>query len=327
MFAKDHFDVDTSLYTIAWIATGIAEFDAACLMLDKDHGQYAPRQRFCIGSWYVLGEACGQKVALIMAMAQDDFVRQLACLSLDLDVHFPNLRSSIVVSVGSGIPSEMHDVRLGDVVVSTPQRQYGGVVNVDGDFSRHPNDLLEPVAPATLGVARLLERDIRTGLGPRGMLRHLAHMKASNANTKPNPETEYAYPGVEKDRLYPADYECQRPGRYAVCTAGPDDTSKAITRPARTNTEPKIHFGTVAACRGAVEYAMERELIREYTGALAAQAGAEYLMTIRPLVVVGVADYGDSHADSHEGGKWKKYAAVNAAACAKDLTGRLPAAQ
>jgi hypothetical protein len=68
---------------------------------------------------------------------------------------------------------------------------------------------------------------------------------------------------------------------------------------------------------------MNRDLIREHTGALAVQIGAEYLMNVHPLVIVGVANYGDSHSDW----KWKKYAAGNAAACAKDLIGRIPASR
>ncbi|CEL02249.1 hypothetical protein ASPCAL03421 [Aspergillus calidoustus] len=63
--------------------------------------------------------------------------------------------------------------------------------------------------------------------------------------------------------------------------------------------------------------------MENHTGALAVPVGAEYLMYLRPLVVVGVANYGDSHSDE----KWKKFVAGNAAACAKDLVGRLPAPQ
>jgi hypothetical protein len=143
-------------------------------MLDKQHGDDAPRNRFCGGSWYTLGEAAGHNVVFIMAIADDDQVRELACLSIDLEIHFPNVRACMVISVSTGIPREGHDVRLGDVVVSTPDRQYGGVVNVD-----EPNALLDAVEPPTLAVAKLLKQDIRSGLGPGDMLKHVAEMKAT----------------------------------------------------------------------------------------------------------------------------------------------------
>jgi hypothetical protein len=254
-----------------------------------------------------------------MTIADDDRVRKLACLSIDLEIHFPNICACMVISVGGGIPREGHDIRLGDVVVSTPDRQYGGVVNVDEDYVGEPNALLDANEPATLAFARLLEQDIRTELGPGGMLKHVAEMKA----TKPKLVTEYTYPGAEKDLLFPSEYECKRDWDGQGTCAEFDDPSKAVIRPARTNTDPKVHFGTVAACRCVVEYTMDRDLIREHTGALAVQIGAEYLMNIHPLVIIGIANYGNSHSDW----KWKKYAAANAAACAKDLDRRFPLAQ
>ncbi|KAL3448368.1 hypothetical protein BJX65DRAFT_307228 [Aspergillus insuetus] len=312
-------DIDTSLYTIAWICCNETEYDAALLMLDKTHGDYAPRRRFCDCSWYTLGEVCGHNVALVMAFAEQDRVSQIASLSIDLELLFPNIRVSMIISVGGGIPSEEHDVRLGDVVVSTPDREYGGVVDVDGDYDRRPNALLPAVELATLAVASLLKREIRTGLGPGDTLKHLTKMKSS----KPELETEYAFPGAEKDLLFPSNYECKRGRGWHSTCAEHDDTSRAIARPTRTDTDPKIHFGTVAACRRVVEYPLDRDDIKKHTSALAVQVGAEYLMQLRPLVIVGVANYGDSHSDE----KWKKYAAANAAACAKDLVGRFPASR
>jgi hypothetical protein len=143
-------DLDTSLYTIAWITCDNDEYQTARLMLDKQHGDYAPRHRFCGGSWYTLGEAAGHNVVLITAIANDDQIRELACLSIDLEIHFPNVCACMAISVGAGILREGHDVRLGDVVVSTPDRQYGGVVNVDEDYVDEPNTLLGAVEPATL---------------------------------------------------------------------------------------------------------------------------------------------------------------------------------
>ncbi|KAK1838827.1 ankryin repeat protein [Colletotrichum chrysophilum] len=40
---------------------------------------------------------------------------------------FPNMRIGLMVGIGGGAPSQKHDIRLGDVVVSTPNSGRGGV--------------------------------------------------------------------------------------------------------------------------------------------------------------------------------------------------------
>jgi hypothetical protein len=42
MFFTIHSERDTSLYTLAWITCDNEEYQAARLMLDKQHGDYAP---------------------------------------------------------------------------------------------------------------------------------------------------------------------------------------------------------------------------------------------------------------------------------------------
>ncbi|KAJ5661453.1 nucleoside phosphorylase domain-containing protein [Penicillium maclennaniae] len=44
---------------------------------------------------------------------------------------FPNVRIGLMVGIGGGVPSEEHDVRLGDVVVSASRDGYGGVFQYD----------------------------------------------------------------------------------------------------------------------------------------------------------------------------------------------------
>ena len=40
---------------------------------------------------------------------------------------FPNLRISLMVGIGGGAPTKQNDIRLGDVVVSSPKDGKGGV--------------------------------------------------------------------------------------------------------------------------------------------------------------------------------------------------------
>lgn len=44
---------------------------------------------------------------------------------------FPNVRIGLMVGIGGGVPSERHDVRLGDIMVSSPLGQENGVFKYD----------------------------------------------------------------------------------------------------------------------------------------------------------------------------------------------------
>jgi hypothetical protein len=44
---------------------------------------------------------------------------------------FTGLRFGLMVGIGGGVPSEKHDIRLGDVVVCKPIGSFGGVIQYD----------------------------------------------------------------------------------------------------------------------------------------------------------------------------------------------------
>ncbi|PIG87316.1 hypothetical protein AARAC_011904 [Aspergillus arachidicola] len=41
---------------------------------------------------------------------------------------YPNIQIGFMVGIGGGLPSPQNDIRLGDVIVSRPEREHGGVV-------------------------------------------------------------------------------------------------------------------------------------------------------------------------------------------------------
>ncbi|KAB8071929.1 hypothetical protein BDV29DRAFT_10725 [Aspergillus leporis] len=44
---------------------------------------------------------------------------------------FQNIKIGLLVGIGGGAPRQSHDIRLGDVVVSTPGNRAGGVIQYD----------------------------------------------------------------------------------------------------------------------------------------------------------------------------------------------------
>ena len=51
-----------------------------------------------------------------------------ASVAKDMLRSFPSIRFGMMVGIGGGVPSLKHDIRLGDVVVSSPVGRTGGVI-------------------------------------------------------------------------------------------------------------------------------------------------------------------------------------------------------
>ncbi|KAK1725319.1 nucleoside phosphorylase domain-containing protein, partial [Colletotrichum acutatum] len=91
-----------------------------------------------------------------------------------------------------------------------------------------------------------------------------------------------------------------------------------LTRDNRPDTDPEIHYGTIASGNSIVKESVSRGQILQKleTKCLCFEMEAAGLMNDFPcLVIRGVCDY----ADSHKNDRWQNYAAIVAAAYAKEL--------
>ena len=52
-------------------------------------------------------------------------------VALQIQHTFNSIRYSLMVGIGGGVPSKEADIRLGDIVVSKPRRDFGGVIQYD----------------------------------------------------------------------------------------------------------------------------------------------------------------------------------------------------
>lgn len=77
---------------------------------------------------------------------------------------FPDIRIGIMVGIGGGAPSEKNDIRLGDVVVSTPHNRNGGVFQYDfgkavqNQAFRPTGSLNQPPRLQLTAVSRLISQ-------------------------------------------------------------------------------------------------------------------------------------------------------------------------
>ncbi|THW24700.1 hypothetical protein D6D23_05040 [Aureobasidium pullulans] len=224
---------------------------------------------------------------------------------------FPAIRFCLLVGIGGGIPSESNDIRLGDVVVSSPSGTYGGVVQIDvgkrhSDTSFERTGYLNSPPMALLhAVQRLKTRDILIGLD-------LNQDIAQVLEGYPRMRKQYRSPGRHQDLLFRADYSHAQSGEN--CSSC--DHSNLMARSDRYNQDPVVHHGLIASGNSLVKDAYYRDQIGTELGAICFEMEAAGLMNTLPcLVIRGVADY----ADTHKNAAWQGYAALAASAYTKQL--------
>lgn len=114
------------LYTVGWICAISTEYTAARQFLDREHERpdhVSPSD----SNDYTLGEIAGHNVVIAVLPDQEYGLSSAASVAVDMINSFPNIRIEFMVGIGGGAPSATRDIRLGDIVVSSPRDSTGGV--------------------------------------------------------------------------------------------------------------------------------------------------------------------------------------------------------
>jgi nucleoside phosphorylase len=126
--------LDNSEYAVGWIAALPHERAAAKAMLDKEH---APTQHkhtnddniYSLGS---INGPNGEHNVVIASLPPGRYgTTPAATAAAQMLSSFPAVKFGLMVGIGGGIPSDGNDIRLGDVVVSKPEGNFGGVRQYD----------------------------------------------------------------------------------------------------------------------------------------------------------------------------------------------------
>jgi len=240
----------------------------------------------------------------------------------DVAHQFPNVRFALMVGIGGGIPGAK-DIRLGDVAVSVPSGTCPGVVQYDlGKFLSNGEFELKGVLnkpPRILLAAdnaMQVDEDMRTEDEKPSVLAPFLEAITQKSS--------YGYPG-STDILYDVTFSHAKKGQ----DCGECETSserKIVNRPSRSDPQrPVVHRGVIMSGGGVVKDAEARATLRrEREDAICFEMEAAGIMDEIPcLVVRGICDY----ADTHKQDGWHNYAAAVAAAYAKALLLRVPAAK
>jgi len=317
------------LYTVGWIAALSVELTPALAMLDERHDKPKDFDKPASDKNHYHWGRIGDHNIVIASLAAGVYgTTSAATTAIHMLSSFTNIKVGLMVGIGAGIarPGHGYDIRLGDIAVSLPQGQSGGVLQYDLGKSRVSEDqghtthtfkrvgFLNSPPEALLKALTSLRAHVRLeGSKVSAILEDMLKrypLMAENETGEPG----YVHQGQEKDRLSEASYIHQSDTGCDSC-----DTARTISRAVRQNPNvPRVHYGVIASGNKLVKDAVERDLILRESGenCICLEMEAAGLMNSFPcLVIRGICDY----ADSHKNDEWQEYAAATAAAYAKEF--------
>ncbi|KAF7596068.1 hypothetical protein BBP40_003330 [Aspergillus hancockii] len=116
-------------YTVGLVCALPLELAAATAMLDEIHDNLPTPP--LDSNIYTLGRMGAHNVVISCCPQGLYDTTSAAIVALQMIHTFQSIRFGLMVGIGGGAPSDQADIRLGDVVVSTPNDKHGGVVQYD----------------------------------------------------------------------------------------------------------------------------------------------------------------------------------------------------
>jgi nucleoside phosphorylase len=298
-------------YTVGWICALPVELAAAAELLDEEH-RGLPQDPDDTNI-YTLGRMGEHNVVVACLPAGQTGNNSAAAVAVQMKSKFISIRFGLMVGIGGGVPSDEADVRLGDVVVSQPYMQHGGVIQYDFGKTT-PNGFIQTGflnAPPTIllnALAKLQANRYRHKSDISVYLSALCHLPG------------FACDNSGPDILFESTYNHVGGPTCERCSK-----ARLLKRTTRGSQEIVVHYGTIASGNQVMRDGVTRDRISSgLGGVLCFEMEAAGLMNSFPcLVIRGICDY----ADSHKNKRWQAYAAATAAACAKEVLSVIPAAE
>lgn len=310
-------------YTVGWICAISPEHVAAQLFLDEIH----EGPEFISSSddnVYTLGR-CGNHNIVIAVLPEGEYgISAATGVAKDLLHSFPSVRIGLMVGIGGGAPSR-HDIRLGDVVVSAPRDGNGGVFQYD--FGKTIQDQVFHTTGFLNQPPTLLRKAVSTLKSQYQIHGHqYAETIGSILQRYPRLQGVYDKPDSESDVLYQSSFTHPENSTASCRLSCQNDPRMIIGRPQRAKSvdSPTIHYGLIASANNLMKDARIRDQLAAAKDVLCFEMEAAGLMNQFPcLVIRGICDYSDSHKNK----EWQGYAAMVAAAYAKDLLNKIAPTQ
>ncbi|CAH0038071.1 unnamed protein product [Clonostachys solani] len=274
-------------FTVGWVCGLPKEQTAARAMLDNT---YPPLNKPPNDpNAYTLGSIGSHNVVIVCLPKGVIGTNSAATFVTQMTRTFPSVRIGLMVGIGGGIPPK---VRLGDVVVGTPNDQYPGVVQ--WDFGKAEKNHFTRIGsldrPPSVLLAALTQLESDNEMKGSKIPKYLSDLKAN----WPRLVAKYTWSDARRDPISELD----------VCARGPEDVC--------------VHYGLIASGNQLIKDAKTRDSINQkFDGnILCFEMEAAGLINFPCITIRGICDYADSSMKIKD---WEEYAAATAAAFAKEL--------
>ncbi|PYI29747.1 purine and uridine phosphorylase [Aspergillus indologenus CBS 114.80] len=290
-------------YTIAWISALPLEMAAAVAMLDERHPDLPTD--LSDNNSYIFGSIHGHNIVIVCLPAGVYGTTSAAVIASQVQFTFKSIRFGLMVGIGGAVPSQ-GDIRLGDVVVSKPTRDYGGIVQYDYGKTLSNNRFERT---GMLNKPPSAEHMVRSS--------NIPAILSDMVCRYPKMKDKFTYRGAEQDVLFEADYDHED----VESTCANCNPSRRKSRSDRGYDVPVIHYGLIASANQVMKSGRIRDQLANEFGILCFEMEAAGLMDNFPcLVIRGICDY----ADSHKNKQWQDYSSGSRTMTMTRFTGDLP---
>lgn len=228
---------------------------------------------------------------------------------------FDRIRIALFIGTGSGVRDGEHDVRLGDVVVSTNGSfQFDHDASVKAMAFRGTGEVVQAPECVKTAAKELISR---YQASTNALGRAISDITDGFPNQKDI--AFYRRPGDEFDILYsPSFTHVEMDGEPCYVSCSNDKGKLKARPPPRGDGEDKVvaHLGSVASAYKSVRDPNIRDKLSGEGNVLCFDTEAAGLTNTFPyLLIRGIADYADTHSNS----RWRGYAGAAACAYARHL--------
>ncbi|KAL7924341.1 hypothetical protein ACQKWADRAFT_267042 [Trichoderma austrokoningii] len=314
---------DPHNYTVGWICAIPTEYVAAQAFLDEKYeGLEYTFYNDNDDNNYTLGKIGRHNIVIAVLPNGEYGLSSAASVARDMLRSFHNIRIGLMVGIGGGAPSPKHDIRLGDVVVGVPKNGKGGVVQYDFGKAIQGQEFQET---GFLNQPPTLLRTAINGLIAQHDIQGNQLREAVDSVLDKNRRLRkrgYNRPEAIADKLYRSQVVHPLNNETGCTVACGNNPQSLVERPERDedDDDPAIHYGLIASANTLMKDATVRDKLMAEKDVLCFEMEAAGLMNHFPcLVIRGICDYSDSHKNK----EWQGYAAMTAAAYAKDLLSRI----
>jgi nucleoside phosphorylase len=318
-----------------WICATVDDLIAATRMLDERHefpSTGAKQISKAKSTSFVFGKVGAHNVVIASFPAGRMGIAEATNCANELNGLCPCIDFQVMVGIGgAGGNPRKKNLQLGDVVISTPSGQHGGVVQYDFG-KRRPNGAFE--------------RTNHLAAPPTELLKLLQHFRMADKTNELRLERHlYCFEDLEefqahgrlKDILFRASFqhiESSEDGSDDDWGSDSDEEQgpcgkcmkqgAGMFKERQLRLKPKIHYGTIASANQVMRDGVmrDKQSSLEGGGILCYEMEAAGLMNYHPTLVFRGLYY---YSDSHKNKSWQGYAAAAAAACAKEFLTMVPA--